>query len=59
MILPTVIFVVFALLSVAGVFLVTRPKSLGLAVGLAFLTLIFFVGLALGLLALLRTAPPV
>ncbi len=59
MLLPTVIFVVFALLSVAGVFLVARPKSLGLAVGLAFLTLIFFVGLALGLLALLRTAPSV
>ncbi len=59
MLLPTVIFVAFTLLSVAGVYLVARPKSLGLAVGLSVLTLVFFVGLALGLLALLRSAPPV
>lgn len=57
--LPTTLFVVFSLLSVAGAYLIGRPKSLKLALILAALTLLFFVALAVGLLALFRTAPHV
>ena len=57
--LPTTLFVVFSLLSVLGAFLVGRPRSLKLALILAALTLLFFIVLAVGLLALFRTAPNV
>jgi hypothetical protein len=57
--LPTTLFVVFSLLSVVGAYLIGRPKSLKLALILAFFTLLFFVALALGLLALFGTAPNV
>ncbi|HEV7670253.1 MAG TPA: hypothetical protein VGS22_17175 [Thermoanaerobaculia bacterium] len=57
--LPTILFVVFTLLSVVGAYLIGRPKSSKLALLLAALTLLFFLGLGAGLLALLRTAPHV
>jgi hypothetical protein len=57
--LPTTLFVVFSLLSVVGAYLIGRPKSLKLGLILAFFTLLFFVALALGLLALFRTVPNV
>ncbi len=59
MLLPATLFVVFSLLSVVGAYLVGRPKSLKLALVLAFFTLLFFAGLAVGLIALFRTAPNV
>ncbi|HXU32949.1 MAG TPA: hypothetical protein VN851_20455 [Thermoanaerobaculia bacterium] len=57
--LPTTLFIVFSLLSVVGAYLIGRPKSLKLALILAFSTLLFFAALAVGLLALFRTAPNV
>ncbi len=57
MLLPALLFVIFALLSVAGAYLVARPKGEKLALGLALLTFLFFVALGVGLIALFRMAP--
>ncbi len=57
--LPTTLFVVFSLLSVVGAYLIGRPKSLKIALVLAFGTLLFFAALAAGLLFLLHGAPDV
>ena len=57
--LPTALFVVFSLLSVAGAYLIGRPKSRKLAWVLAVATLLFFAALAVGLLVLFKEAPDV
>lgn len=57
--LPTALFVVFSLLSVAGAYLIGRPKSRKLAWILAVATLLFFAALAVGLLVLFKEAPDV
>ena len=57
--LPTALFVVFSLLSVAGAYLIGRPKSRKLAWILAVATLLFFAALAVGLLVLFKGAPDV
>ena len=57
--LPTALFVVFSLLSVAGAYLIGRPKSRKLAWILAVATLFFFAALAVGLLVLFKGAPDV
>ena len=57
--LPTTLFVVFSLLSVVSAYLIDRPESQKVALTFAFLTLLFFVALAAGLITLFRTAPNV
>ena len=57
--LPTALFVVFSLLSVAGAYLIGRPKSRKVAWILAVATLLFFAALAVGLLVLFKGAPDV
>jgi hypothetical protein len=56
MLLPTVIFLLFTVISTGGAYLITahvRSRRAGFAAAAA--TLLFFVALAAGLLALLRS----